>query len=89
MLQYIFALFFFIGAMGLMYGALQFSGYRKRRSSGCCGGLYCDDPDKHSQQNSCCQQGDKNHITETRVGKAEKRGTELVSPQELMERNDK
>jgi|GEM_PF-4069164 len=88
MSQYILALFFFIGALALMYGALQFSGYRKRRNSGCCGGLYCDDPEKHSEQSTCCQHGEGISLTEKQAGNTKKREAEMVSLQDHLEQND-
>ena len=52
MLQYIVVILFIILAFSGFLAALHFSRYKKRASSGCCGGEHCS-TDEGERYNSC------------------------------------
>jgi hypothetical protein len=52
MIQYIVVFLFFILAFSGFVAALHFSQYKKRASSGCCGGGHCS-TDEEERDHSC------------------------------------
>ena len=55
-MQYLIPILFCISLVILMGVALHFSQYKKR-TSGCCGGVHCNDVKKESAETHTCAKG--------------------------------
>jgi len=68
MKEFLLMMLLFLMVLGGLWLSLQFSGYKKRKNSGCCGGGHCETPHEKPTDHECCKESDSvNRLKESAI----------------------